>query len=112
VTAVVTTSNSGSDKSISNNFVDLLIELRWSTGRLIKKFSIALSDTKAESKSESKASMPVIGSGSDKLVVERGDTASEIAVTEIKGGVSLDQMLLAMSATQPRRVCRFQREPP
>ena len=90
-----------SDKSISNNFVDLLIELRWSTGRLIKKFSIALSDTKAESKSESKASMPVIGSGSDKLVVERGDTASEIAVTKLEGGVSLDQMLLAMLRSNP-----------
>ena len=90
-----------SDKSISNNFVDLLIELRWSTGRLIKKFSIALSDTKAESKSESKASMPVIGSGSDKLVVERGDTASEIAVTKLESGVSLDQMLLAMLRSNP-----------
>ena len=90
-----------SDKSISNNFVDLLIELRWSTGRLIKKFSIALSDTKAESKTESKASMPVIGSGSDKLVVERGDTASEIAVTKLEGGVSLDQMLLAMLRSNP-----------
>ena len=91
-----------SDKSISNNFVDLLIELRWSTGRLIKKFSIALSDTKAESKSESKASMPVIGSGSsDKLVVERGDTASEIAVSKLESGVSLDQMLLAMLRSNP-----------
>jgi len=74
-----------SDKSISNNFIDLLIELRWSTGRLIKKFSIALSDTKAEVKAEPKTSMPVIGSGSDKLVVERGDTASEIAVTKLEG---------------------------
>ena len=90
-----------SDKSVSNNFVDLLVELRWSTGRLIKKFSIALSDTKAETKSESKTSMPVIGSGSDKLVVERGDTASEIAVAKLEGGVSLDQMLLAMLRSNP-----------
>ena len=90
-----------SDKSISNNFVDLLIELRWSTGRLIKKFSIALSDTKAEPKTESKSNMPVIGSGSDKLVVERGDTASEIAISKLEGGVSLDQMLLAMLRSNP-----------
>ena len=90
-----------SDKSISNNFIDLLIELRWSTGRLIKKFSIALSDTKAEVKAEPKTSMPVIGSGSDKLVVERGDTASEIAVTKLEGSVSLDQMLLAMLRSNP-----------
>jgi len=69
-----------SDKAVSNNFIDLLIELRWSTGRLIKKFSVALSDTKAEAKAEPKASMPVISAGastdSDKLVIERGDTAS------------------------------------
>jgi FimV-like protein len=90
-----------SDKSISNNFVDLLIELRWSTGRLIKKFSIALSDTKAEPKAEAKSNMPVIGSGSDKLVVERGDTASEIAISKLEGGVSLDQMLLAMLRSNP-----------
>ena len=90
-----------SDKSISNNFIDLLIELRWSTGRLIKKFSIALSDTKAEVKAEPKTSMPVIGSGSDKLVVERGDTASEIDVTKLEGSVSLDQMLLAMLRSNP-----------
>jgi len=90
-----------SDKSISNNFVDLLIELRWSTGRLIKKFSIALSDTKSEPKAEAKSNMPVIGSGSDKLVVERGDTASEIAISKLEGGVSLDQMLLAMLRSNP-----------
>ena len=90
-----------SDKSISNNFVDLLIELRWSTGRLIKKFSIALSDTKVEPKAEAKSNMPVIGSGSDKLVVERGDTASEIAISKLEGGVSLDQMLLAMLRSNP-----------
>lgn len=90
-----------SDKSVTNNFVDLLIELRWSTGRLIKKFSIALSDTKSEPKAESKASMPVIGSGTDKLVVERGDTASEIAISKLEGGVSLDQMLLAMLRSNP-----------
>lgn len=96
-----------SDKSIPNNFVDLLIELRWSTGRLIKKFSIALSDTKSEPKAESKASMPVLGTGSvtntapDKLVVERGDTASEIAISKLEGGVSLDQMLLAMLRSNP-----------
>ena len=52
-----------SDKAVSNNFIDLLIELRWSTGRLIKKFSVALSDTKAEAKAEPKASMPVISAG-------------------------------------------------
>lgn len=90
-----------SDKSISNNFVDLLLELRWSTGRLIKKFSIALSETKAEVKTESKASMPVVGSDSDKLVIERGDTASEIAISKLEGGVSLDQMLLAMLRSNP-----------
>jgi len=94
-----------SDKAVSNNFIDLLIELRWSTGRLIKKFSIALSDTKVEAKAEPKASMPVISAGastdSDKLVVERGDTASEIAVTKLEGRVSLDQMLLAMLRSNP-----------
>ncbi|MEI6717674.1 MAG: FimV/HubP family polar landmark protein [Betaproteobacteria bacterium] len=94
-----------SDKAVSNNFIDLLIELRWSTGRLIKKFSIALSDTKVEAKAEPKASMPVISAvastDSDKLVVERGDTASEIAVTKLEGRVSLDQMLLAMLRSNP-----------
>jgi len=94
-----------SDKAVSNNFIDLLIELRWSTGRLIKKFSVALSDTKAEAKSEPKASMPVISAGastdSDKLVIERGDTASEIAVTKLDGRVSLDQMLVAMLRSNP-----------
>ena len=41
------------------------------------------------------------GSGSDKLVVERGDTASEIAISKLEGGISLDQMLLAMLRSNP-----------
>ena len=94
-----------SDKSANNNFLDLLIELRWATGRLIKKFSFALtepksdnkSDTKPDTKAEAKpASMPILGTASDKIVVERGNTASEIAISQLEGSVSLDQMLLAM----------------
>jgi FimV-like protein len=34
-------------------------------------------------------------------VIERGDTASEIAVTKLEGRVSLDQMLLAMLRSNP-----------
>ncbi|MBU6225426.1 MAG: hypothetical protein KGP13_11405 [Burkholderiales bacterium] len=90
-----------SDKSITNNFLDLLIELRWSTGRLIKKFSIALSDTKTETRSEPKSGLPVIGAGPEKLLIERGNTASEIAISKIEGGISLDQMLLAMLRSNP-----------
>jgi len=99
-----------SDKSANNNFLDLLIELRWATGRLIKKFSFALtepksdnkSDTKPDTKAEAKpASMPILGTASDKIVVERGNTASEIAISQLEGGVSLDQMLLAMLRQNP-----------
>ena len=39
--------------------------------------------------------------GSSKLEVQRGDTASEIVVKQMPGGVSLDQMLLALLRHNP-----------
>ena len=88
-----------SKQGVNTNFVDLLIDFRWATGRLLRDISVSLDagGSKNASKSNGLASM----ANSDKVRVQRGETASEIAVRNMPNGVSLDQMLLAMLRSNP-----------
>ena len=88
-----------SKQGVNTNFVDLLIDFRWATGRLLRDISVSLDagGSKNASKFNGLASM----ANSDKVRVQRGETASEIAVRNMPNGVSLDQMLLAMLRSNP-----------
>ena len=94
-----------SQQPVTRNSVDLLIDLRWSTGRLLRDFSLSLDDSKAAPAKPIAA--PAVTSGtttatsSQQISVQRGDTASELAVGKLPAGVSLDQMLLALVRSNP-----------
>jgi len=81
-----------------------LIDLRWATGRMMRDFSFSLDDGKASGKPNKLA--PLTDSHAalakdNQLVVQRGDTASELAIGTMPDGVSLDQMLLALLRNNP-----------
>jgi FimV-like protein len=94
-----------SQQPVTRNAIDLLIDLRWSTGRLLRDFSLSLDDSKAAPAKPIAA--PAVTSGtttatsSQQISVQRGDTASELAVGKLPAGVSLDQMLLALVRSNP-----------
>ena len=88
-----------SKQGVNTNFVDLLIDFRWATGRMLRDISVSLDtgSSKNTSKSNGLASM----ANTDRVKVQRGETASEIAVRNMPNGVSLDQMLVAMLRSNP-----------
>ena len=93
-----------SKQVILGNSIDVLIDLRWATGRMMRDFSFSLDDGKASGKPNKLA--PLTDSHAalakdNQLVVQRGDTASELAIGTMPDGVSLDQMLLALLRNNP-----------
>lgn len=87
-----------SKQGVNSNFVDLLIDFRWATGRMLRDISVSLD---IRSKNTNKSSGLATMANADKIRVQRGETASEIAVRNMPSGVSLDQMLLAMLRSNP-----------
>ena len=93
-----------SKQVILGNSIDVLIDLRWATGRMMRDFSFSLDDGKPSAKTNKLA--PLADSHAspakdNQLVVQRGDTASELAIGTMPDGVSLDQMLLALLRNNP-----------
>ena len=73
-------------------FVDLLVELRWNGGRLLRDLTVLL---QAQA-SDKPASLPP-----SRLVVQAGDTAGQLARDHKAEQVSLEQMLLALLKQNP-----------
>lgn len=87
-----------SQQAITGNFLDLLLDLRWSTGRLLRAVSVSLDDARQAAPVNP---APALGAGPQTLTVQRGDTASALAMDHKSTTVSLDQMLLAMLRSNP-----------
>jgi FimV-like protein len=94
-----------SQQPINGNALDVLIDLRWAGGRMLRDFNLLIEEA---ARNKSTATPPAVaGSGKrnadgQAINVKRGDTASEIAVqNNLPQGVSLDQMLLAMLRSNP-----------
>ena len=94
-----------SKQVVTSNAMDLLIDLRWATGRLLRDFSLSLDDPKKAPKPIVVPTLAAAGTNTDKngqqILVKRGDTASELTVNQIAEDVSLDQMLLALLRSNP-----------
>lgn len=94
-----------SQQPVTRNSIDLLIDLRWSTGRLLRDFNLSLDDNKVipakPIAAPAVAGSPTPSTSSQQISVQRGDTASELAVGKLPAGVSLDQMLLALLRSNP-----------
>ena len=94
-----------SKQAVNTDAIDLLLDLRWANGRLIRDLSVSLDDAKAPAKPIHTPSLvgkePTAKNTSQQLAVKRGDTASELVAKETPAGVSLEQMLVALLRNNP-----------
>lgn len=86
-----------SQQMVSSNFLDMLLDLRWANGRLLRAISLSMDDGRQPSASSPTA----LSGGIQAIQVQRGDTASELAARNKSANVSLDQMLAAMLRSNP-----------
>ena len=92
-----------SKQPVYGNSVDLLIDMHWATGRMLRDLSLSLDDEKIQAKP---VIAPAVTGGNynkaeNRITVQRGDTASELASGVLPAGVSLDQMLIALLRSNP-----------
>lgn len=114
-----------SPQAVNSNFIDLLLVLQWATGRSLRDVSLSLEDGRANSAKPAlpllmpadlqntaekpsarapQAPMPVaaaVTKEDQRVGVQQGDTAGQIAKENLAPGASLDQMLLAMLRGNP-----------
>ena len=101
-----------SKQPITSNFLDLLIDLRWATGRLLRDVSLSIDDGSAKKSTApvmpgtidgrgGKTPMPSVSSTDGQILVKRGDTASELTANKTPDNVSLEQMLVALLRNNP-----------
>jgi FimV-like protein len=92
-----------SKQAIYGQSLDLLLDLRWATGRVLRDFNLSLDEaTKSANKVNKVVALTEAAPAQDnQIVVQQGDTASELAINRIPDGVSLDQMLLALLRSNP-----------
>ncbi len=92
-----------SQQAIHGNSLDLLIDFRWATGRMLRDFNLSLDEVSANKKI-TPSLPPSMASGAPaphQINVKRGDTASELAAGKTPDGVSLEQMLVALLRNNP-----------
>ncbi len=110
-----------SKQPINGHSLDLLLDLRWTTGRMLRDLSVSLDDSSNGKKlspplmpvspgttgnqpaptpvAKSTTDAPTIATG--QIMVKRGDTASELTASKTPEGVSLEQMLVALLRSNP-----------
>jgi pilus assembly protein FimV len=113
-----------SDRPINDPFVDLLVELNWATGRLVREYTFLLDpvdlaaprplaaavDTPAAApipRAAARPAAPVRTAPAPRVVpetytVRRGDTMHRIASANTQPGATLDQMLVALLRANPQ----------
>ena len=117
-----------SEKAINDPFVDLVLEVRWSSGRIVRDYTLLFDPPKLRAaptlaasalqislppanssaaaspvvpRSASPATSVTLAPSATQHSVQRGDSASKIALKMKADKVSLDQMLLALLQTNP-----------
>ncbi|MCF8147772.1 MAG: hypothetical protein K9J50_04355 [Sulfuritalea sp.] len=101
---------------VSDKYLDLVLEVRWSTGRIVRNFTLLLDPPKSseaakaaetlaapaltdEPKTTEKAPPP--NPAPHTVVVAAGDTAGAIAAQTKPLGTSVEQMLIALQQSNP-----------
>ena len=101
-----------SDRPLNDPFVDLLVELNWATGRLVREYTFLLDpvDLTASRPLAAAPDAPVAPQrptaaapqlGPKTYAVRRGDTLHRIASASAQPDTTLDQMLLALLRANP-----------
>ena len=86
-----------SKQAVQSNALDLMIDMKWATGRLLRDISLSLDDAH---QSDSKIATDSAQLGKQ-LTIQRGDTASALMAPATPDGVSLEQMLVALVHQNP-----------
>lgn len=105
-----------SERVVNEPYLDVLIELNWSSGKLVREYTFLLDPAdmprqapvdpvvarSAEPRAATRAPVAPTRAPADGIYeVKRGDTLSRIAGEYIPAGVSLDQMLVALVQANP-----------
>lgn len=110
-----------SDRPVNEPFVDLLLELNWASGRLLREYTFLLDPVQLQAPPVVAAPRPAMGSAApsatmrpetpvrervaapvaDRYQVKRGDTLRGIADKHRPQSVNLDQMLIALFRENP-----------
>ncbi|WP_439537696.1 FimV/HubP family polar landmark protein [Methyloversatilis sp.] len=105
-----------SERVVNEPYLDVLIELNWSSGKLVREYTFLLDPAdmprqapvdpvvvkSAEPRAVTRAPVAPTRAPADNVYeVKRGDTLSRIAGEYVPAGVSLDQMLVALVKANP-----------
>jgi pilus assembly protein FimV len=117
-----------SDRPINDPFIDMIVEVNWATGRIVRDYTILLdprtsmrspvapmpamspavsssapwSTTDGQPAKKTGVAAPVVPSSGSTVTVQAGDTAGKIALAHLQSGVSLEQMLASMLNANPQ----------
>jgi len=80
---------------LTSNALDLLLDVRWNSGQLLRDFSVMVQEG-----GRLNPNLAGVG-GEGRLEVQKGDTASELMIERVGDGISLDQLLLALLRRNP-----------
>lgn len=86
---------------INDSFIDLVLEAKWSNGRLLRDYTLLFAQAKAGTSPKDASPDKTPKLGPDTVTVRSGDTAGAIALSLKPPGVSLDQMLVALLRANP-----------
>lgn len=122
-----------SDRPVNDPFVDMIIEASWSSGRILRDYTLLFDPPTLRKPATTSPTLPQITAvaplpappvsttptrpvvastplappdGVKRVVVKDGDTASKIANAVKPAGVSLDQMLVALLRANPEAFIR------
>lgn len=124
-----------SDRPVNDPFVDMIIEASWSSGRILRDYTLLFDPPTLRKPATTAPTLPQItatapplptappvstaptrpvvastppapADGMKRVVVKEGDTASKIANAVRPAGVSLDQMLVALLRANPEAFIR------
>ncbi len=106
-----------SDRAVNEPYLDMLIELNWASGRLVREYTflldpadmprpapvepVAVSRAEVERQPAPQKTVAPRSTAEGSYEVRRGDTLRQIAAEHVQPGVSLDQMLVALVRANP-----------
>nr|WP_223300257.1 FimV/HubP family polar landmark protein [Methyloversatilis sp. RAC08] len=108
-----------SERVVNEPYLDVLIELNWSSGKLVREYTFLLdpadmprqapvdpvvvksAEPRAVTRAPTAPTAPTRAPADNIYEVKRGDTLSRIAGEYVPAGVSLDQMLVALVQANP-----------
>lgn len=93
-----------SDRAVQEPFVDVILELTWSSGRLVREYTLLFDPPSLPKPAPAPAPAPVVRppvTAASEYRVRAGDSLSKVAGRTQVAGISLDQMLVGLFRNNP-----------